>query len=635
MTGDMLLVFGLLAVTIILFLSDRVRLDMVALGLMLALMLSGLLTPRETLAGFGNTVVVLIAGLFVVGEALSRTGIAAAIGAWLARSAGTSTVGLQVRLMLVVAVLSAFMSSTGAVAIFVPVAYGLSRQTKIPPGLLMMPMAFAALIGGMLTLIGTPPNLIVNQELIDQGFEPFQFQSFTPIGLIILAAGTLYLITIGTKMLKRNGAGKQAGPEMQPAQTTIQDLAGNYGLSDRAALLEVLPGSRLIGPTLAELMLKPSLGMTVLAVQRDHRMGAVSAHVAGPDTIFRVGDLVLALVDHNLRKELSEAGLRMLQDRMSRSSNLDHAMGVAEVVVAPRSHLRGKSLAECEFRQRFGLMVLGIQRRGKSLGEAEDAPASNPAAEDTADSAFGPGADLADCELAMGDTLLVGGPWEQIEAVQRRSRDLLVLDIPAEWRDVAPTYTRAPWALAILLGMLGLMVFEVVPAVTAVLLAGVALVAAGCLEMKHAYQAINWQSLVLIAGMLPMATALDKTGGLAFIVDKIVANLGQLGPLALMGVLFLITAVFSQFISNTATTVLLAPIGIAIAGELGVAPQPMVMAIALAASAAFVTPVASPVNTLVLGPGGYAFKDFVRVGLPLVLLTLIMTLVFVPMLFPF
>ena len=609
MTGEGLFVCGLLGVTIIVFMSDRIRLDVVSLLVILALTVSGVLTPKEALAGFGDSVVVLIAGLFVVGEALSRTGVAAAIGARLLKKSGGSLMALQVRLMLAVALLSAFMSSTGAVAVFIPVAVGLARAVGVPPGRLLMPMAFAALLGGTLTLIGTPPNIVASGALEEAGYEPFAFYDFTPVGLALLAGGILYLVTLGTRLLPRSENGdSEAG-----RAATIDDLLTEYGIKGRFMLLQVTSTSPLAGQSLREFGFQTRTGLVVIAIQRGGRFGRDEVIVADGDTVPRVGEMLLARVPPGQDPAVAPDGLGLIllgKERLSRS--LEQEIGVVEVVVAPRSTLRGKTIRELAFRRHHQLHVLGVQHKGEVVE-----------------------GDPTDHELAMGDTLLLGGPWDAIEALRRLSGDLLVLSLPREWQDVAPAFRRAPVAVMIMIAMMVVMVLDILPAVVAVLAAGVALVATGCLSMPNAYRAVSWQSLVLIAGMLPMGVALDKTGALAYVVDQMVGALGGTGPLGLMAVLFLLTAILSQVISNTATTVLLAPVAIGIAEGLGVSPRPLVMAVALAASAAFITPVASPVNTLVLGPGGYKFGDFVRVGLPLLLMTMVIVLLVVPLLFPY
>jgi di/tricarboxylate transporter len=330
-------------------------------------------------------------------------------------------------------------------------------------------------------------------------------------------------------------------------------------------------------------------------------------------TGYQAGDLLFLTGSEEQAAALLQgvAGLHRVPIEARYRANLAGAVGMAEVLLAPRSQLNGHTIRELRFREDYGLSVMGILRNGKPLRD-----------------------DLLDTRLEFGDSLLLGGGWRQIELLRRNPNDFVFLTLPREMDEVAPYRERAPRALAIVAVMLLLMTFGVVPAVTAVLLAGLAMVLARCVTMEEAYQAVNWQSVVLIAGMLPMATALDKTGALELIVEGLVESLGDYGPTALMAGLFLLTTVFSQFISNTATAVLVAPIAVGAAAGLGVSPYPLLMTVALGASTAFSTPMASPVNTLVIGPGGYRFTDFLRLGVPLQLLALVITLVCVPLLFP-
>ena len=607
MTGETLFVFGLLLVTIILFVSDRLRLDVVAMLVILVLMLSGLLSPGEALAGFGDPVVLLIAGLFVVGAALLRTGIAYAVGNWLMRVAGTSQTRLLVLLMLTVASLSAFMSSTGAVAIFIPIALGLAGKVGLAPSRIMMPMAFAALIGGMLTLIGTPPNLVVSTQLERAGLAPFGFFSFTPIGLLVLVIGIGYLVLIGQRLLpiQKNETGGRA-------RHSLIELAEAYGLKGNVQRLRITEQSPLVGQTLAQAHLRTRYGITVVGLQRQQGRRSLVLPALG-DTEFQSEDILIGIeytkvLDGLVRDEK----LEMLPFEDRQREVLIKELGVAEVLLTPRSELIGRTLIEARFRTQYGLGVVGIMRKGEPLT-----------------------GNLGEITLEFGDSLLVAGGWEHISRLQGEQTNFFVLTIPEEMDEVAPNRSRAPTALLILVAMLVIMTLNLVPAVTAVLLAAAALVLTRCLSMNDAYGSINWESLVLIAGMLPMATALEKTGGVEIIVNGLVDSLGGSGPLVLMAALFVLTSVFSQFISNTATTVLVAPIALGAAEGLGVSPYPLLMTVALAASTAFATPVASPVNTLVLGPGGYRFNDFVKVGVPLQLLAMAVTLLAVPVLFPF
>jgi di/tricarboxylate transporter len=607
MTGEILFVFGLLLVTILLFVSGFLRLDVVAIMVILTLMLSGLLSPGAALAGFGDPVVLLIAGLFVVGAGLFRTGVAYAIGDWLMSVAGANESRLLILLMLVVAGLSAFMSSTGAVAIFIPVALNLAAKAGTSPSRLMMPLAFASLIGGMLTLIGTPPNLVVSTQLTREGLESFGFFDFTPIGLLILLVGISYIMLFGRRLLPRGERLEAAARD----RLSLRDLAEIYNLTNQLHRLRIWAGSPLEGKTVGQALLRTKYGVTVLGVERQQRRtkAVKPAHIG---TEFRAGDIIYAVgTDDEVNRLVSAEDLERLEIGEGQGKVVAQELGLVEVLLAPRSEMVGKTLSESRFRERYGLSVLGLLRQGESVKQ-----------------------ELVETPLAFGDSLLIGGGWTQIDLLQGKQKDFLVLNLPKEMSEVAPNRSKAPWALAVTGGMMLLMTFKLVDAVTAVLLAALAMVLTGCVSMKDAYASINWESLVLIAGMLPMATVLEKTGGVELIANGLADSLGDMGPLVLMAGLFVITSVFSQVISNTATTVLLAPIAVGAAVEVGVSPYPYLMTVALAASTAFATPVASPVNTLVMGPGAYKFNDFVKVGVPLQILAMVVTLLSVPLLFP-
>jgi len=607
MTGEILFVFGLLLVTILLFVSGFWRLDVVAIMVILTLMLSGLLSPGDALAGFGDPVVLLIAGLFVVGEGLFRTGVAYRIGNWLMGVAGTSENRLLILLMLVVAGLSAFMSSTGAVAIFIPVALNLAAKADVSPSRLLMPMAFASLIGGMLTLIGTPPNLVVSTQLTREGLDSFGFFDFTPIGILVLAVAIGYILVVGSRSLP----GETGVDGAIHDRLSLRDLAEVYDLIGQLNRLRIWTGSPLEGKTVSQAKLRTRYGVTVLGLERLRRRARAVTPVE-IQTEFQAGDIIYVAGTAPQVDKLAEAeGVEQLGVQSGQVQIAAQEVGLVEVLLAPRSALIGKTLSAARFRERYGLTVLGILRDGQPLK-----------------------GNLVETVLGFGDSILMGGGWTQIELLQGEQKDFFVLNLPREMDEVAPERARAGWALAIVVGMIFLMAFKMTPSVTAVLLAALAMVLTGCVSMKDAYASINWESLVLIAGMLPMATVLEKTGGVELIADGLADSLGDMGPLALMAGLFVITSVFSQVISNTATTVLLAPIAVSAALEVGVSPHPYLMTVALAASTAFATPMASPVNTLVMGPGEYKFNDFVKVGVPLQILAMVVTLLSVPLLFP-
>jgi di/tricarboxylate transporter len=618
MTVDMLIVFGLLAIIIILFVSDRLRLDLIAIMGLLALMLLDILTPQEALAGFADPVVLIIAGLFVVGGALVQTGVADRMGTWLGRVAGTREVSLIVIIMAVAALLSGFMSSTGTTAVLLPIVVSLARDARISPSKLLIPLALASLLGGILTLIGTPPNLVVSNQLVSEGLAPFGFFNFTPIGLIMLVIGVGFMALVGRFLLPDRQREElifadEAGADGN-GEISIRDLAETYQLPGHLFRLRIRRSSPLLGRTLAEADLHNRYGITVLQIQ--HRADKYS--LPGPpqpvtaDTVLEAFDILhVQGSPQNVRRLSRELDFTITADE-SGGQAIAQEMGMVEVLLTPRSRLIGRSLAQVNFRAKYGLTVLGIRRMGQILeGRIIDIP------------------------LQFGDMLLVEGTWDRVRVLRRDARDFIVVGQPAEMAEAERPVRLGPVAIAIMLGMLILMTLEIVPTVTAVLLAAAALVLTGCLTMEDAYRNINWESVVLIAGMLPMATALQKTGGMAFIADGLTASFGEMGPVAVMAGLFVLTAVFSQFISNTATAVLVAPIAFQTAASLGIAPQPLLMAVAVAASTSFATPVATPVNTLVLGPGGYRFADYAKVGVSLQLIMLVATLLFVPIFFPF
>jgi di/tricarboxylate transporter len=607
MTADIAVQAALLLAVILLFATDRIRPDAVALGLILALMLTGQLAPAEALAGFGDPLVLMIAGLFVVGEALARTGVAHALGgSLLRRGGGGGETRLILSLMGVVALLSAFMSSTGAVAVFIPVVLTLSRRSGVPAARLLMPVAVASLCGGMLTLIGTPPNLVVSGELERLGLGGFGFFDFLPVGLVVLGAAMAWLALAGSRQLR-----SEATDEPVDEVPTLLDLARKYRQLDTTRSFSIEPSSPLTGRTPASLNLHEAHGITLVGVQRRHAFGRENL-APQSNLVLRAGDLLHLLGDGQAAERCAaEHGLRPAGRLRDHQAVMVRDLGLAEALVPPESPLSGRTARDWRLRSRRGLTMVAVRRRGELL----------------------PG-DAAAISLAAGDTLLLSGAWSAIRNLPQHPRELLSLALPRELADVAFSRRHAPVAVAILLAMLTAMTFKLLPAVAAVLLAVLVLVASRCVTPNQAYRSIRWPSLVLIAGMLPMANALERSGAIALVVEGMVATLGALGPTAVMAGLFLLTAACSQFISNTATTVLVAPIAALAAAELGVSPRPLLMAVALAGSAAFLTPVASPVNALVMGPGGYRFADFFKVGLPLLLLTMAAALLLVPVVFP-
>lgn len=610
MNVELIWVLCMLVGAIYLFMTNKVRMDVVALLIIILFVLSGTLTLPEALAGFSDPNVILIAALFVVGEGLVRTGIAYQVGDMLVKVAGSSEIRMLVLLMVAVSLLGAVMSSTGVVAIFIPVVLSVANRMGIPAGRLMMPLAFAGLISGMMTLVATPPNMVVNSELMRHDMSGFGFFDFSPMGVIVLAMGILYMLLMRGSLVREGeeGKGKPAG------RSTMRELIRDYRLTGRARRLALRPDSPLIGHTLDELQLRARYGANVIGVERWRKFRRVMVTVSGV-TEFQARDVLLIDMSDpevDIREFCSEARLEPMILRGEYFSDQAREVGMAEVSLIPGSRLLGKSIREVAFRSHYGLSVVGIRRNGEALtGKLVDDP------------------------LLMGDSLLVVGNWSLIRLLHTHNRDFLLLGLPAEVDEMAPARSQAIPALICLGLMVVLMVTDPVPNVVAALIACLLMGQFRCIDMESAYKAIHWPTLILIVGMLPFALALQKTGGVDLIVGGLIAAVGEMGPRVMLASLFALCALIGLFISNTATAVLMAPIALGTAQQMGVSPYPFAMTIAIAASAAFMTPVSSPVNTLVLGPGNYKFMDFVRIGVPFTLLVMVVSVIAIPWFFPF
>ncbi|MGS3184289.1 SLC13 family permease [Aeromonas taiwanensis] len=610
MNSELIWVLSMLVGAIFLFITNKVRMDVVALLIIILFVVSGTLTLPQALAGFSDPNVILIAALFVVGEGLVRTGIAYQVGDALVKVAGSSETRLLVLLMVAVATLGAVMSSTGVVAIFIPVVLSVANRMGIPPGRLMMPLGFAGLISGMMTLVATPPNMVVNSELMRHDIHGFGFFSFTPMGVIILGMGILYMLLMRTSLVRDEEEGKHK----QSGRSTMRDLIRDYRLAGRARRLALRPDSPLIGQTLDELQLRARYGANVIGVERWRKFRRVMVTVSGV-TEFQAKDVLLIDMSDpevDVREFCSEARLEPMILRGEYFSDQAREVGMAEVSLIPGSRLLGKSIREVAFRSHYGLNVVGIRRAGEALTGK-----------------------LVDDALQMGDTLLVVGNWSLIRQLQTHHRDFLLLGLPAEVDEMAPARSQAIHALIALGVMIVLMVTDPVPNVIAALIACLMMGKFRCIDLESAYKSIHWPTLILIVGMLPFALALQQTGGVDLIVGALISAVGEMGPRVMLASLFVLCAVIGLFISNTATAVLMAPIALGTAQQMGISPYPFAMTIAIAASAAFMTPVSSPVNTLVLGPGNYRFVDFVRIGVPFTALVMVVSVIAIPWFFPF
>lgn len=611
MTPQLAVVLALLGTAILMFALNKPRMDAVALIMLVGLPFTGVITMGEALSGFSDPNIVLIAALFVIGDGLVRTGVARHLGDWLTKTAGGSETGLLILLMIVVCGLGATMSSTAVTAIFIPVVLRISQGVGASPSSLMMPLSFAALISGMTTLIATAPNLVVNSELVrhlkehgDAEATGFHFFSFAPFGVPVLILGIIYML-FARRWLKSGDNQSNKGPH----QPSLRDWVKDYKLATREHRVCVAEDSPIVGKTLEQLRLRNTSGATLVAIERDGRLiqPTASTEMRGRDILFF--DLFAANADvAELRREYSLEELPLSGNYFT---DLSQEIGMAEVIVPASSDLVDKTVAAADFRNRHGVTVVGL-RRGVGAEQGS----------------------LQNESLKIGDTLLVIGPWTSISKLQSDGQDLVVFNLPSELKEVLPVAGKALQAVFCLLLVVGLMISGVVPNVQAALLGCLLMGAFGCVNLNSAYRSIDWKTIVLIVGMLPFSVALERTGGVDMAANGLMAVVGGSGQYAILATLFAITAILGMFISNTATAVLMAPVAISVAEELHLSPYPFAMIIALAASTAFMTPVSSPVNTLVVTPGNYTFGDFVRVGVPFSIIVLIVSVILVPWLLP-
>jgi di/tricarboxylate transporter len=624
MTIELAIVLVLLVAAIVMFAINRPRMDAVALIMLTALPFTNViargiarvlpggvqaagkpvLTMNEALAGFSDANIILIAALFVIGDGLVRTGVARRLGDWLIAKAGRNEVRLIVLLMVVVCGLGATMSSTAVTAIFIPVALRIAQSTGTAPSRLMMPISVAALISGMTTLIATAPNLVVNSELERTGYHGFSFFAFTPFGAPVLVLGIVYMIFARRWLAVRNDPKGETS-----RRPSLADWVEEYKLACREYRVGVTARSSLVGKTLEEVRLRDTSGVNLVAIERDRGLVQPTAK-----TRLHAGDILL--VDLFAPQTDFEALTRQYALEVMPLSGVyftdrSQEIGMAEVMLPANSDLVGKTVVGAGFRSRHGLTVIGL-RRGTVAHERG----------------------LQNEELKIGDTLLLIGPWKAIENLRSDSRDIVILNLPADIDEVLPVPHKAPYALACLALVVGLMVSGLVPNVQAALIGCLLMGLFGCVTLTSAYRSIDWKTIVLIVGMLPFSVALQKTGGVDLAADGLRALTSGAGSYVVLATLFVITALLGMFISNTATAVLMAPVALAVAEDLHASPYPFAMIVALAASTAFMTPVSSPVNTLVVTPGNYTFGDFVRIGVPFSLIVMVVSVLLVPLLLP-
>ena len=627
----------ILVITVAMFIWGRVRADIVALTALAALLVLGILTPAEALAGFSSPIVIMMIGLFVVGGAIMQTGLAKLTGNKLmALSRGNETITFLL-VMLVTSFIGAFVSNTGTVALMMPIIMSIAAGSGMQSSRFLMPLAFAGSLGGMLTLIGTPPNLVIDEVLTASGYQPLAFFSFFPVGIIVIAIGIIVLMPLSKIFLS-----KSQGNKKKKNAKSLDDLVDEYRLLDNLHRY-IVPLNRtsaardengnvmdIVGKTLKELSIQKKYGVSIIEIRNEKksRLGLVkdvnqnmaksSSTIQVHDTLYIIGD------EQKMQRFAQDYGLRKMKD-----VKIDfYDLGLTEIVVMPTSNFVGLRIGEANLRKRFGINVLGVKRGSSSSSSSEGGRGGSEYITDN----------LIAAKLHVGDMLLVQGEWTNLAHLTADTTNWVVLDQPEKTADKVLLDYKAPVAAAIMLLMIAMMVFDFIPVapVTAVIIAGLLTVFAGCFRnVEAAYKTINWESIVLIAAMMPMSTALEKTGASALVSQGLVDSLGAMGPTALLAGIYFTTSLMTMFISNTATAVLMAPIALVAAQQVGVSPYSFLFAVTLGASMCFASPFSTPPNALVMKAGGYTFMDYVKVGLPLqIIIGIVMTFV-LPLLFAY
>lgn len=601
-----------LVVSAIFFMGGKVRADIVALCSMLILLLAGVLTPGEALSGFSSSVVIMMVGLFVVGAGIFRTGLAKMISSKILHIGGKNENLLFLLIMLVTAFVGAFVSNTGTVAVMMPIVMSMAASAGINPRRYLMPMAFASGMG-LFTLISTPPNLVIQDVITENGLKPLGFFSFAPVGAVIVAIGVVLLFFM-SRLLTRKG---DSAPKKAKGGKTIEKLVAEYNIASQTSRMEIPAGSPLTGKSLKELRIGTIYGVSVgLIVRTTHGRlrKSVTEEVAGPDSTLSAGDVIYVQGDAaNIERFAGENGLTAETVHEKDAGPRSGEIGVAEIYIMPNSKLINHTLADMRFRENYNVSVLGIKRQGGYEN-----------------------IDIRETKLHSGDALLIQGKWKNIAGMDEQEDDFVLVGRPEEEAAKVTLDRKAPVAAGIMLAMVAVMVLDVIPAVAAVLLAALLMVATGCLRnMEEAYQSINWSSIVLIAAMIPMAKAFDNTGITASISKFLLTGLGELGPYGLLAIIYFTTSLVTMFLSNTATAVLFAPIAMKAAIGMGISPYPLMFAVAVAASMCFASPFSTPPNALVMSAGNYSFGDYVKVGLPLQLIMGAIMVVMLPVIFPF
>lgn len=589
MPWDMIAVFAVLLGAVVLFVSEKLPVDLVALLVLATLLLTGLVSPEEGISGFANPATVTVAAMFVLTAGLQKTGATAAVGRLLVRLARTPTIAL-LAVMAVAALASAFVNNTAAVAVFIPLVLAVAARRKTPASRLLIPLSYAAQFGGVCTLIGTSTNLLVSSISERAGHGAFSMFEFGRLGIALTIAGMLYFLLFSRWLLPDRAAASL--PEV-------------YHLGEYITELRVGEGSKYVGRSIRDSRLGEEHDVTVLRLLHGERK------IWAPlDQPLAAGDVLL------VRGRIPElmalkgtAGLELDPEfQLGRETLESDELKLVQALVAPRSRLIGRTLKELDFRSRYHALVLAILRRGQHLEQKLNA-----------------------VRLQLGDALLLQARPQEIERL-RADESFIVLD---EVEGAAPRRHRAPLAIGILAAVVGVAALGLLPILVTAIAGVAALVLTRCLTLDEAYAAIDWKVIFLLAGVLPLGIAMERSGAARLIADGALGWAGELGPVALVAVFYLLTAVLTELMSNNATAVLLAPIAISTAVQQGIDPRPLLMAVTFAASTSFSTPVGYQTNAMVYNPGGYRYADFLRAGVPLNVVFWILSTLLIPRIWNF
>lgn len=589
MTLDMAIVLALVAAAVALFVTEKLRVDLVAVLLMTALMLTGLVTPEEGVAGFANPATVTVAAMFVISAALSRTGAVAVLGrasAWV--FSRNLWAGLVV-MMVSVGLLSAFMNNTPVVAIFMPIMLSVASAIRISPSKLLMPLSFASMFGGVCTLIGTSTNLLVSAIAERSGFAPFSMFELTSYGLVVFGVGTTYMVIVARWI---------------PGRREVQDPSREYGMGRYMTEIEVLDDARSVGMSLAESPLVRELSVEVLELNR----GGQRFSLPHGRTLLQAGDILRVICDVDRIKSLAERqGIRLKPRQSTNAFSEPDGNVLVEAVVAPGSELVGETLKTSNFRSTFGANVVALRHRGAVLHEK-----------------------LGNTVLLGGDVLLIEVDREHLDILRNHEAFVMISEV------AQPEYLRSKALLAtVIVGAVVMTAaFGVLPILVGAVAGAVLLVLTGCLQVEEAYHAIDWKVIFLLAGALSLGVALESSGAARLLSELLIRTAAALGPVAVVSALYLVTTLLTEVMSNNATAVLMAPIAIGAAEILNVDPRPLLMAVTFAASASFATPVGYQTNAMIYGVGKYRFRDFLRIGGPLNLMFWLLATFLIPVFWP-